>query len=319
MTEHPAVAALYGDPPFGGECSIIKTSDNVGLRFARWPAIGEARGAVLLAQGRTEYLEKAYEWIGAFQSRGLHVGAFDFRGQGLSQRLLPNRRRGYVQDFEFFQRDYDAAYQHFRNVVGDAPMVVFGHSMGGLATTRFVSRRQSELKGAILSAPMLGLGLSPLWSWAAWIISNVSTGLGFGDRYVQGCDDRSGPERGFNDNVLTHDPIRFAYHEKMLTDHPDLALGGTTHAWLRAGYREMANVAALPGGWLKIPALVASADKDTVVSNDAIRALVKANSNAEHIHLMGSRHEPLMELDSVQKELWAAIDSFLESTLPQQP
>ena len=317
MTAHPALADLYGDPPAGGRSMVIETSDGIGLRFAHWPTQGEARGAVLLAQGRTEYIEKAYEWISALQARGFHVGAFDFRGQGLSQRLLPNRRAGYVQDFAHFQNDYDAAYQQFRDIVGETPMVVLGHSMGGLATTRFVSRRQSELVGAILSPPMLGLALSPFWSWTAWIVSNVFTGVGFGARYVQGCDDRSGPERGFEDNVLTHDPVRFARHEKMLTEHPNLTLGGTTHAWLRAAYREMGSVASLPDEWLKIPVLVASAAEDTVVSKEAIRAFADANSKAEHIHLAGSRHEPLMEVDAVQDVFWAAIDGFLDRVLPR--
>jgi len=166
MSEHPASAVLNGDPPVGGVSSVIEAADGVKLRFAHWPAIGEARGAILLAQGRTEYIEKAYEWIEKFRERGLHVAAFDFRGQGLSERLLPNRRRGYVKDFAHFQRDYDAAYEAFRSVIGDdTPMVVCGHSMGGLATTRFLSRRQEHLKGAVLSAPMLGLALKPPLSW----------------------------------------------------------------------------------------------------------------------------------------------------------
>ena len=179
MSEHPASAHLYGDPPVGGSSAVIETEDGIKLRFAHWPAKGKRRGAILLAQGRTEYIEKAYEWIKEFRSRGLHVAAFDFRGQGLSERLLPNRRRGYVKDFAQFQLDYDAAYAAFRGIVGaNVPMVVCGHSMGGLATTRFLSRRQSELAGAILSAPMLGLALSPPLSWLAYLGSKTATALG---------------------------------------------------------------------------------------------------------------------------------------------
>jgi len=317
VIHHPASAKLYGDAPAGAHSSVIKTADGIDLRFAHWPAEGDARGAILLAQGRTEYIEKAYEWIAAFRARGFHVGAFDFRGQGMSQRLLPNRRAGYVTDFASFQHDYDAAYQAFGGVVGDCPMLVMGHSMGGLATARFTSRRQSELSGAILSAPMLGLGLSPFMSAAARIVSKLAVMTGFGARYAQGCDDRSGPERGFEGNVLTHDAVRFAQHEKMLAEYPDLTLGGTTYAWLHAGYREMAAVAALPGGWVDVPALVASADEDTVVSNAAIAAFAEANPLVEHVRLAGSRHEPLMEVDAVQSVLWSAIDGFLDRVVPR--
>jgi len=316
MIEHPASAQLHGDPPEGGASSVIEAADGVKLRFAHWPAEGEARGAILLAQGRTEYIEKAFEWIEQFRARGLHVAAFDFRGQGLSERLLPNRRRGYVKDFAQFQLDYDAAYAAFRSVIGDGvPMVVCGHSMGGLATTRFLSRRQAELRGGILSAPMLGLALRPPLSWLAYIVSKASTALGFGTRYVQGCDDRSGPDRGFEGNVLTHDAERFDRHTKFWERHPDLIVGGTTHGWLSAGYSEMSDVASLPNGWLEVQTLVLSADEDTVVSNSAIAKFVEANPLAKRLRLAGSRHEPLMEIDSIQAVLWPAIDEFLDGLL----
>jgi len=320
MSEHPASAELHGEAPEGGASSVIEADDGIKLRFAHWPAEGEMRGAILLAQGRTEYIEKAYEWIEKFRSRGLHVAAFDFRGQGLSERLLPNRRRGYVEDFAQFQLDYDAAYRAFREIVGDAvPMVVCGHSMGGLATTRFLSRRQTDLKGAILSAPMFGLALPPPVSWLAFLMSKAATATGFGARYVQGCDDRSGPDRGFEGNVLTHDGERFARHAAMWDRYPDLILGGTTHQWLSAGFDEMRGVAALPKGWLSIPALVLSAEEDTVVSNKAIAKFVRTNPFAERVRLAGSRHEPLMEVEAVQAMVWPAIDTYLDRVLPQSP
>ena len=320
MTQHPAAANLYGDPPPGGQARVIETADGVGLRFAHWPAKGEARGAILLAQGRSEYIEKAYEWIGKFQERGLIVGAFDFRGQGLSQRMLPNRRRGYVENFGLFQADYDAAYDTLRREIGDLPIIVCGHSMGGLVTARFLSRRQSDVHAAILSAPMLGLAFSRPINWIAFMISGVLKALGYGARYVQGCDDRAGPERGFEGNVLTQDAARFKRHGDILRAHPDLVLGGATHSWLAEGYREMARVAALPDGWLKVLTLALSADEDTVVSNKAIARLMAANPDVtERIHLANSRHEPLMELDAVQAVLWPALDAFLDRHLPPTP
>ena len=316
MTEHPASAELFGDRLQGGSSAVIEAADGIKLRFAHWPANGEMRGAILLAQGRTEYIEKAYEWIEKFRARGLHVAAFDFRGQGLSERLLPNRRRGYVEDFEQFQLDYDAAYAAFRDFVGaDVPMVVCGHSMGGLATTRFLSRHQLELKGAILSAPMLGLALPPPISWGAYLISKAATALGFGARYVQGCDDRSGPDRGFEGNVLTHDAERFERHSQFWEAYPDLIVGGTTHGWLSAAYNEMNSVASLPSDWLNVPTIVLSADEDTVVSNSAIGKFVDANPLAQRVNLLGSRHEPLMEVEAVQAQVWPAIDGLLDLIL----
>lgn len=294
---------------------MITAADGLDLRFAFWPAVGAPRGSILLAQGRSEYIEKAYEWIGKFQARGLNVGAFDFRGQGLSQRLLENRRRGYIDDFKHFQTDYDAAFAAMRGKINDAPLIVCGHSMGGLATKRFLSRQQAQVDGAILSAPMLGLAIPAPISFLARLSSTAATALGYGQRYVYGCDHRSGAERGFTDNVLTSDATRFARHQAILAANPDLVLGGTTHGWLRAAYREMSAVAALPAGWLDIPVLALSAGEDTVVSNAAIERFVSRNPMAIHAPIPGSRHEPLMEVEAVQKVVWPIIDRYLDDVL----
>ncbi len=269
----------------------------------------------MLASGRTEYIEKAYPWIALFRARGFAVASFDFRGQGLSQRLLANRRAGYVDDFAEYQHDYDAAFDAMKDEVGDMPLLVAGHSMGGLATLRFLSRRQDEVAGAIMTAPMLGLALSRSLTTAAYVLSRSATALGLGARYVQGCDDRSGADRGFEDNVLTSDADRFAMHEAMLNENPDLTLGGTTHAWLWAGFREMRAMAALPAGWLAKPVLVLAAAEDRVVSNSAIGKFAAANPLAQIVMLDGSRHEPMMEVDAVQDAAWTAIDRWLGETL----
>ena len=239
------------------------------------------------------------------------MATFDFRGQGLSERLLANRRAGYVDDFAEYQHDYDAAFDAMKAEAGDVPLLIAGHSMGGLATTRFLSRRQDEVAGAILTAPMLGLALSQSLKAAAFVLSGSATALGLGTRYVQGCDDRSGADRGFENNVLTSDPERFAVHEAMLNENPDLTLGGTTHAWLWAGFREMRAIAALPAGWLTVPMLVLAAAEDKVVSNSAIGKFAAANPMATVQMLEDSRHEPMMETDAVQAAAWDGIDAWL--------
>jgi len=230
----------------------------------------------------------------------------------LSERILENRRRGHIDDFSLFQIDYDTVFNAFRAETGALPAIVCGHSMGGLATARFLSRRQSEVSGGILSAPMLGLAMNPLAGWAVRTVSRAMTAFGYGEKYVYSCDDRSSGERGFEGNVLTSDPARYAIHAGNLRDNPELALGGSTHGWLVAAYREMASVAALPPGWLNVPSLVLEAEMDTVVSNAAIARFAARNPQADRAIINGSRHEPLMEVEAVQTAVWPVIDGYLD-------
>src|SRR5689334_11979155 len=65
------------------------------LRYALWSARGTSRGTILLLTGRGEFLEKyATEVVGELLDRGFAVAAIDWRGQGLSDRPLPDHDAG---------------------------------------------------------------------------------------------------------------------------------------------------------------------------------------------------------------------------------
>ncbi len=72
----------------------IKTPDGVNLRFARWAPPAGRKGTVVVLQGRAEYIEKYFETVRDLRARGFAVAAFDWRGQGLSDRALSNRLKG---------------------------------------------------------------------------------------------------------------------------------------------------------------------------------------------------------------------------------
>ncbi len=77
------------------DCFAIRTADGVSLRVAQWPASAmPIQGTVLLLQGRAEFIEKYFETVDHFRARGFDVVSFDWRGQGGSERLLRNPRKG---------------------------------------------------------------------------------------------------------------------------------------------------------------------------------------------------------------------------------
>src|ERR1700761_9309877 len=83
----------------------IKTPDGLTLRYARWEPPAGRKGTVCIFQGRTEYVEKYFETVRDLRARGFAVATFDWRGQGLSQRLLPDPLKGHVQRFSDYQID----------------------------------------------------------------------------------------------------------------------------------------------------------------------------------------------------------------------
>ena len=90
------------DKPFG----FLQTCDGIQLRYGFWPRRGDAhQGTVLVLGGRTEFMEKYSETIGEINRRGFDAFSLDWRGQGLSDRMLSDPTRGHIQSFSYYLAD----------------------------------------------------------------------------------------------------------------------------------------------------------------------------------------------------------------------
>ena len=303
---------LHDTPPAGGEVVWLKTVDEVTLRAAFWRAGTPSRGTALLATGRSEFIEKYYPVIARFLGLGFDVAAFDWRGQGLSDRLIPDRLPGYVDSFDSYQRDLDTVIAEVDRRSPGGRLVLVGHSMGGCAIIRRLAMPGRDFHAAILTAPMLGLRFPKLawaairaasWSLAHWEIGKWRTS----PRKV-----RTAADWPYENNVLTGNRAEFERYAKLVRDYPALGLGGVTWAWLDAAFREMRALRALPGGSVREPTLLFSAADDRLVSNEAIDAFAAREPGVEHVRLADSRHEPFMEEAAVQAILWREIEGFLD-------
>lgn len=85
--------------------------------------------------------------------RGIDVHALDHRGHGRSggMRAYADRFGRYVDDFEAFRQ------RVMESLPADLPVFVLGHSLGGLIALRWLEAHGQGLRGAILSAPLLGI------------------------------------------------------------------------------------------------------------------------------------------------------------------
>ena len=94
--------------PAGGTFIYIPMQDNKNIRLAYWqlPKTNkECRGTVLLQQGHNEFIEKYYETIQDLIDRNFNVISFDWRGQGMSDRMINNKNKQYVEDFSIHCQD----------------------------------------------------------------------------------------------------------------------------------------------------------------------------------------------------------------------
>ena len=292
----------------------IKTPDGVNLRFARWEPPPGRKGTVVVLQGRAEYIEKYYETVRDLRARGFAVATFDWRGQGLSDRALPDRNKGYVRNFSEYATDLEAVMEQV--VLPDCPPPIFalGHSMGGAIVIRACHDGSRWFERIVLSAPMIALPQGPL-TRVAGPLARVMRLIGRGSGYVPTGDTAATGSQEFMGNVLTSDPVRYARNAAVLEEAPDLGLGAPTIAWADAAMRLMKRLADPSyAGQIRQPILMVAAGRDEVVSTPAIETFGMNLLAGRHLILPGSRHEILQEQDQYRGQFWAAFDAFVPGT-----
>jgi alpha-beta hydrolase superfamily lysophospholipase len=103
------------------------------LAFHQQPAIGEAKGIILVCHGLAEHSKRYAGFAQAMAARGYHVYAHDHRGHGKT--TAPDAPIGRFARREGARRVVDDVAAFRSHVAGrhpGLPIVLFGHSMGGL-------------------------------------------------------------------------------------------------------------------------------------------------------------------------------------------
>ncbi len=292
----------------------IKTRDGVNLRYARFAPPPGRKGTVVVLQGRAEFIEKYFETARDLRARGFAVATFDWRGQGLSDRRLSDRNKGYVRDFSQYATDLDTVMEQV--VLPDCPPPIYAlaHSMGAAVAIRACHAGRRWFDRVVLSAPMIALAPGRLTNIAG-PLARLLRYLGRGGAYVPtGGSEISGSEN-FLGNVVTSDPVRYARNAAVLEEEPALGLGAPTIAWTDAALKQMKQFrSAGYAGQIRQPMLLVAAGRDEVVSTPAIEEFGLHLLAGRHLILAGSRHEILQEQDQYRSQFWAAFDAFVPGT-----
>ena len=149
--------------PSGGTVGSFRGYDGAELRYARWDATRmPRRGTVCLFGGRAEFIEKYFEVIADLRRRGFAVATMDWRGQGGSQRMLSNPRKGHVRGFWEYDRDLIRFMKDIVLPDCPPPFIGLGHSMGGNILLRNATMPGLWFERIVLSAPMIAISESCL-------------------------------------------------------------------------------------------------------------------------------------------------------------
>ena len=314
-SEAPLISIPEAPVPPGGRAEWIEGSGDVRLRAALFPAEGQPRGSVVLSPGRTEPIEKYFEVVGDLTGRGFVVLVHDWRGQGLSGRLLPDPMRGHAEGFAGYLDDHRALLDAFSARLPQ-PWIALGHSMGGALELLALARGESRFAAAFLSAPMLAIATRPWPPWLAMRIVQLSGRLGRSRDYALPAYDPAGDRFGFD--RLTHDRARYDRYKAQLRACPELAIGALTWGWLNFALSAGAALAAKGAlEAVEIPVSIVAAGQDHLVLNAVDRTAARRLPKARYLEISGAYHEILMETDAIRAQVWTAFDQLVDQAISQ--
>lgn len=246
-----------------------------GSSFLRaWRARGTPRAALMLVHGLGEHCGR-YDHVARYLSeRNVSVFAYDHQGHGHTE-----GRRGWVADFRHLLDDLEIFHQIVLERAGGLPIVLLGHSMGGLIVTAYMLEKPLKPDFLILSGPAIVPILDP------------------NDRTID-------PTR------LSKDPeVWQAYLEDplILRERVDPEL------FVRLGE----GLSLLPGraAEIGVPVLLIHGDADRLCSAEGAKMYVEATTSPDRTVKMypGGRHEMFNETN--RAEVLADLASWLDARL----
>lgn len=309
-----AFVRVPGNPePEGIEELWFEGRGGVKVRAAIAPAKGAGlRGTVILAMGRTEFIEKYFEVIGELQQRGFVVFILDWRGQGLSDRLLPNPLKGHFESFDDPVNDLASALRLFAQRL-PRPHITLAHSMGGAIVLRALQTRRLDADAAVFSAPMWGI--ANLGEMSRSFLRFMHA-IGAGHLYAPGVDKKWKREQ-WRRSTVTQDKERHARNMGLVLEDQRLALAGPTIGWVAAA-ADMCDGFMAPSALasIRIPVTVVTAGREQLVDNRQAVALSHILADCELVNVPGAKHELMMELDQYRAQFWDAFDRVADHVAP---
>ena len=234
--------------------SSFIASDGQNLAIQDWlPAHGEAvRGMVLIVHGLGEHAGRYDALASRLNAWGFAVRSYDQFGHGESagaRGALPTETR-LLDDLADVMDDTRS------RMASDVPLILLGHSLGGLVAARLVSLQMRKVEALVLSSPALDAGMNALQKLLVAVLPKLLPDLRVGN--------------GLNPKFLSHDPVVVAAYRADRLVH-DRISARLARFIAEAGPAVLAQAAT----WT-VPTLLLFAGDDHLVNPAGSRRFAKA-------------------------------------------
>ncbi len=126
------------------------SNDGLKLFAQQWEPQGEAKAAISLVHGHGEHSGRYSYWAERLNGAGYAVLAIDLRGHGRSA-----GRRGDSPSFDHYADDVTILLEKTEEQFSGKPIFLYGHSLGGLIVLFTLIQRRPQIRGAVVTSPVL--------------------------------------------------------------------------------------------------------------------------------------------------------------------
>ena len=262
------------------------TPDGVRILTRHWSANGP-RAAILFVHGLAEHSGR-YEHVGEqFAAAGFECFGWDHRGFGAS-----GGERAWIDAFSQFHNDVEDRLAAVRAATPGLPVVLYGHSLGGLIALGYCVSGRPLPDLLVLSAPGIDDDLAAWKRQLAPIFARIVPHLRINN--------------GISPTTLSKDPVR----HRMAREDP-LMLNSSTTRFGALAFAEQPRVRAAASS-LSIPTLVIHGLADPVVPPRATEPLAAIPGVTRRVY-DGVRHELHNDLEG--PAIMADVIGWLDARL----
>lgn len=129
---------------------VFLSADRLRIFYQSWQ-VKDPKGILFISHGLGEHSGRYHNLLDTLSGKEISFYALDHRGSGMSGGI-----RGHVDDF----RKFDTDIKYLIDTVvkkenPNIPIILLGHSLGGLIAVHYALNHPNDLKALILSAPAL--------------------------------------------------------------------------------------------------------------------------------------------------------------------
>ena len=193
---------------------VFLSKDHVRIFHQSWQ-VENPKGIIVISHGIGEHSGRYHNLLRALTGKGISIYASDHRGSGLSGGV-----RGHVDDFSKFYKDIKYMVDTvIKKDHPDVPVILLGHSLGGLIAELYALSYPGDLAALILSAP----ALMPIVDVPPWkktlgkLVSNILPTVTMSneiDPYHLSTD--KSVVQAYLDDPLVHDQVSAQFYQEYL-------------------------------------------------------------------------------------------------------